>query len=411
MTRSVLAAGAALGLFVSCASSQESHTSEVSELVARGHYSEAVRLAAEQSQKRPKDPAAKENHRLASVAYLLEQGRRATFEDRDEEALAHFDAAHEIAPDLPEVQAWIEKTRDKLTFRWLSIGAERYASEDLPGTQEALEEALKHDPDNAQANFYLGRVLLLINHRTGLGESYYAEGVRALADYWLNQAKSRFGYTNKYLPDSVRASQREQEVDLLLAGQRAALARDLESQGRFAAARNEFRLTLTLDPDNAEALAGFERCGREVQAEEDLEVAGMMVVRGRFDDAQRLLEEAAALSTRQVDKIHRAEVDLLEARLAAIYERARNLESDGLYAEAIAAYSELLAQAEYYSDAIARKSTLEDFLRDAESLYERAAAEQDPERKISLLRQIQTFWPDFKDVRVQLIQLGGADPD
>ena len=59
---------------------------------------------------------------------------------------------------------------------------------------------LVHDPQNPQASFGLGRVLLLINHRTGVGEEYYNQGVRALADYWLNQAKSSFAYTSKYLP-------------------------------------------------------------------------------------------------------------------------------------------------------------------------------------------------------------------
>ena len=271
-------AGIALAAFASCASSEAERRAEVSELVARGYYAEAVRVAAEQSQKRPGDKSAEENYRVASAAYLLEQGRRATFADRDDEALEHFYDALEIAPDLPEVRAWIEKTRNKLTFRWLNIAAERYALEDLPGAQAAYEQVLVHDPQNPQASFGLGRVLLLINHRTGVGEEYYNQGVRALADYWLNQAKSSFAYTSKYLPGLERANQREQEVKLLLAGQRAALARDLEEQGSFAAAKNEYRLTILLDPQHAEAQEGFKRCGLEVEAEEDLEIAGMMVV-------------------------------------------------------------------------------------------------------------------------------------
>ena len=50
----------------------------------------------------------------------------------------------------------------------------------------------------------MAQAVLQINHRKGLGESYYNDGMRALSNLWLQQARSRFAYSDKYEPESRR---------------------------------------------------------------------------------------------------------------------------------------------------------------------------------------------------------------
>jgi hypothetical protein len=69
-------------------------------------------------------------------------------------------------------------------------------------------------------------------------------------------------------------------------------------------------------------------------------------------------------------------------------------------------YGELLEKAQFYKDVIARKDTLEQYMRLAAELYEKAAAETAPEKKLEYLQQIRVFWPEYKDVQVQIGELG-----
>ena len=108
----------ALGLgLCACASEEKGTTAEVRSLVDHGRYDEAVRKAAAEAEAKPGDAAAQTLYKDASVAFLLEKGRRLTFKDADVEALHAFHEARAIEPDSKEVRAWIDKTNTKLARR------------------------------------------------------------------------------------------------------------------------------------------------------------------------------------------------------------------------------------------------------------------------------------------------------
>ncbi len=392
------------------ASSEQESEDDVNWLVAHGRYDEAVELASERSERRPQDQEAKEVHRLASTAWLLERGRRLYFEGRDAEALSVFREAQRIAPPGSPADGWIEVTLDRLARRRFEQGLELHTGEDLDGAIALYEQALSFRPDYAQVREVLARALVQQNHRLGMGAEYYDDGILALDRYFLHEARTMFTYVLKYEPGNERAERRGQDTQVLLASERAALATALEEQANFAAARNEYRLALLLDPDLPEAHSGLERTQREEQAAEKLREAERLLLKQRFDAAEALLEQSRGLTERQGDDFQALSAAIQEGRLVALYQQARTLESDGRYAEAVEAYGRLLDKAPFYRDTIARKDTLESFVREAEEIYARYEAAASDAERLTFLQQIAVFWPEYRDVQLLLAQLGQSAP-
>ena len=79
-----------------------------------------------------------------------------------------------------------------------------------------------------------------------------------------------------------------------------------------------------------------------------------------------------------------------------------SLERDSLYDEAVAKYGEILKQTDYYKDVLARKDTLEQYIKLSADLYAKAEATSDKAEKVKYLEQIQLIWPEYKDVAQKL---------
>lgn len=392
-------------LAAGCASTDRSTSDEVRRLVAHGDYDEAVHRAASAASAAPDDAALAALHREASLAWLIEQGRRSTFADEDETALEWFEKAVALDPESRIARDWRDKTNRKLSKRWLDRALELHAKDDMEAALAAYETALRYEPADPDAMTGRNLSLQVLQHRGGLGKTYFDDGLRALADYWLEQARSRFSYSHKYQPTDPRTKDRRRHVEVLLAAQRVALGEESEKAREFGTARMEYRLALTLEPDNAAAKAGVERCTKEIEVTTLLTRASMDITRGRFDLATQLAEEALAKSEQQKD-VCQGKLDAIrEARLEKEYQAALALERDDRFEEASQAYGEILAKVQYYKDVIARKDTADEYVRLAADLYARATAATDPAAKLALLRQIQVFWPQYKDVETQIAEL------
>jgi tetratricopeptide (TPR) repeat protein len=235
-----------------------------------------------------------------------------------------------------------------------------------------------------------------MNYREGMSKSYFQEGLQALSEYWLEQARSRFSYSDKYEPADPKTEQRKSQVDRLLAQQRVTVAKGIEASGRFGAARNEFRLAAALDPANQEAKEGLDRCRKESKAFELLSQAKMEIVRGRIDKALPLIEEGESLTVAQKELFEGARSSVDQFGNEKIYQTALAHERDLEYEAAVATYGELLAKTEYYKDALARKETLEEYIQLAGELYAQAQAATTDEEKIEDLRKISVFWPSTR---------------
>ncbi|MEY2807512.1 MAG: hypothetical protein RIR65_1929 [Planctomycetota bacterium] len=377
-------------------------------LVAHGRHAEAVRVAAAAVERDPGSPEAIELHKQASVAYLLDLARAQSFRDEDDAALATIEQAARIAPGNEEVRDWREKTNQKLAWTWRGRAFDLHAEDDIDAALEAYEKALKHVPGDPATLEGRNIALALVSHRSGLGRTYFQQGLEALSDLWLDQARSRFSYARKYRPADERATQRETQVKRLIASEKVAAAKAHEGEKRFGVARHEYAAALLQAPDDAEAKVGLERCKVELQVRDLLGRVRMDIVRGRFEQAEANVAKAAAMTTLQADEVEGAGASIREARHEKAYREALALERDWRYPEAVARYEALLAKADYYKDVIARRDTLREYMRLAEELWRRAEAEADPAGKLALYRQIQVFWPEYLDLPARIAALEAA---
>ncbi|MCY2961389.1 MAG: hypothetical protein NTY35_14595 [Planctomycetota bacterium] len=389
-------------LFAGCSSTSVPKERDVRWLVYHGQFDEAVRVAAQDVQERPDDPEAVSLHREASVAWHLERGRRATFEDQDDVANAAFRDALAIDPNAVEAADWLRKTERKVALRELGKALELHANDQIPEAVEHYEKALAADPEVPGAKQGRELAILLLRYRAGLGTRYFKDGLHAYSDYWLEYARSRFSYAEKYQTTDERARDRKDQVQELLAMQRLAAGRTHEEQGRFGAAHGEYRMAVLLDPENEDAKAALGRAKTELKVTEKLKLARIEIVRGRPEKAQKLAEEAIAMTTAQKDLADGVLAELRESRFEAIYRDALALERDWRFEEAAARYDDLLVEAQFYKDSIARRDTLQEYVRRASELYAKADAAGTPEEQLASLRQIELFWPEYRDVPVRI---------
>jgi tetratricopeptide (TPR) repeat protein len=405
LARTALGLLAIAGLLGGCATTEKTARVEVNDLVAHGNYGEAVRVAKAAADKRPDDPAAVELHRQATIAYLINEGRQLTFEDKDVEALDAFEQACTLDPESQEARSWFEKTRQKLAWGWHQLAVELHANDDLAAAAQAYQKALEFSPGDSGALAGLATAVAGLNFRDLRGRGYFNEGLRALSEYWLQEARSRFAYATKYEPGDPHPKERRTQVDELLAQQRVAVARDYESKRRFAAARAEYRSALLADPSNEEAKIGKQRCLDETKAGEFLQKARMAMLKGHFDQAAGLIEKGLAITHEQKDLFEGMQARVQHARLDKLYAEALSLERDSLYEKAVEKYSDILKETDYFKDVLARKDTLEQYIKLAADLYEKAQAATDKNEKVEYLEQIRLIWPEYKDVSEQLRQM------
>lgn len=398
-TSTVLLAGA---LLAACASNSEREEADVRWLVYHQRYDEAVRVAAEASERNPDDAVATQLHREASIAWHLEAGRRATFEDQDEAAVRAFQDALAIDANSVEARDWLRKTQRKVALREMGHALELHANDQIAEAVEHYEKALAADSAVPGAKEGRELAILLLRYRAGLGTRYFKEGLHAYSDYWLEYALSQFSYAQKYQRSDDRAKDRKDEIQELLAVQRLATGRMHEEAGRFGAARGEYRMAVLLDPKNAEAQASLDRSKTELKVTEKLKLARIEIVRGRPEKAQKLAEEALTMTRSQKDLADGVLAELRESRFETIYRDALALERDWRFEESAARFDELLAEAQFWKDAITRRDTLREYVQRANELYAKAGAAATPEEELATLRQIELFWPEYRDVSTRL---------
>jgi tetratricopeptide (TPR) repeat protein len=405
-TRTLLPALLALaGALASCAQTGARPEDTVAWNLQHLQFARALELAQAEAAAHPGDPAAQEQLKRAQVAALMERGRRLTLDDQDVEALKVFEQALELDPGALELGEWIQKTQLKLGDSWLQVALELHARGERPAALDAYEQSLRYHPGYDVALKGMAQAVKEVNHRELLSQSYFAGGVHALSDYWLERASAFFAYSNKYKPAQAHTLERTKQVNLLLAQQRQKIAQAFEEDGLFGAARNEYRMALALAPDDPPSKDALDRCTKEVKAQRLLEDAHYQIMRGNFERAQKLIDDGLALTLVQKDLFEGARAKIDEQRHELVYQSALALEKDQRYAEAIEKYQELLGQAGYFKDTLARVDTLKGYIVLADELYKKAGEAADDKTRLDLLQQILIFWPEYRDAAEQVKEL------
>ncbi len=414
-TASTLLLATLVAACAACAADSHSRNSgsvaDIDKMLTEGSYEAAVRKAAELREERGDDEASVAAHRRATVAYLLDHGRELTFEDKDEEALAVFERALELAPDSVQAPVWIQKTKDKIAEHWVVAGLEFHAQDNLEGAIEAYRKALRFGPGEESAQTGINSALLVSEYRKERGQEYLKKGLSARADYYLELALGELGRSRKYLREDDRIARNRSDVLKLLAEDRVLAGKVLEEEGHWAAARNEYRIALLENPDNKDAAAGFERARDESEVDRLVADARMRLVRGEYERAREDLAEARAKTRFQEQLVEELELEIAAGKHELMYQDALARERDGEYLEAIEAYGRLIDVAQYYKDALSRRKTLEDAVADAQEYYQRATAAQTPQEKLLLFKAINgAIWPGYRDVRERIRALEASLP-
>jgi tetratricopeptide (TPR) repeat protein len=388
----------ALFLGLGCRSQETRGAEKVRSAVVHGQYGSALEEARRLMEASPNDSEAQALYREAEIAVLLDEGRTAVFQGELELGLERFEEADARVPGHPTVQTWLRKTRLQLADHWLDRAAEVSSPEQLSEAEEAYERVLQYDPSNTKGIDGLSRVLLLKNYRAGMSKTYFDDGLSSFRALLLEQARRSFQVSRRYEPNEP-AEHRGHQVEAMIAEERLAQARELERAGSYFAARNEYRLVLLIDPENAAGRDGLDRMDRETRATRTLDEADMALRRGELEQAGEALAEAAVLTEVQKDDVQLLQSGIVEKRLEEQYLAARGLADDYRFPEAVAAFETLIAEAPDYKDAILRKATLEEFIRLAEEFYAKALAASDDTVAEEYLRAIHpVIWPEYKDV-------------
>jgi len=399
-----------LTLWVAGCQVAEIEVVSVSDLIQSGQFEAAVRQASEEYALDPGDPVVQAWRLNASVAWLLDQGRTELLDDQDDTAMQFFQKAVALDSSNQVAVTWLWKVRRKIADRLVSEGEELEASDDLSGAIQRYGLALELVTDDGQALAGLERATLLTAWRIGVAEKYYGAGVRDMRAFQLFEARSNFDYSDKYRPGDERSARRREEVEHFLVQRRLAIAADLERQGLYAAASTEFRMTLLVDPENTIALQGRERTSREIEAQRILSEAEMLALRGNLAAAMERVGEGNAITRKQGDSFAKLARSIEEDGFRRVYQRAKALEQDLLFREAILVYNELLDVAEFFEDAISRRNTLQEFVQEADRTREQALREGTPSAAASALRRIEIVWPEY-DRRDDLVRLSGDAAD
>ncbi len=413
-SRTVWPLAAPLLALASCMAPEAERTPReaVLSLIQHGEFAEAVELASHHTELDPVSKDLEDLHRYASVAYLMEKGRRATFEELDRLAIQRFQEALALDPGHDKAQKWLGKTQKKLATRLTTEGLEFAANEEFQEAWRRYSEALGVLPGFPLATQAMAALDEQLDRRETKAGHYYDQGVAAMVEAEYTIAANRFGYVRKYREEDDRLRRRSQKVDKALSAERASWARKLEEEGLYYAARSEFQAALRDNPDNAEAREGTVRAGREAEVSELLNRGQGALTRGEFQKAENLFEEAQQLTLQQGNEAAEKMEQLEAARRQAQFDVAVNLENDLRFEEAIQAYEALLLQYPKFTEAQQRQAKLRTRVQKALELYGSLGRNKSDEEQLTILMQVEELFPDFRDVpeRIARLEKAGVRP-
>ncbi len=381
----------------------------IGELTRDRNYVEAARMSVDLVEDTPEDSPrfaeALEAQRTVSLASQLDVARTLSLGGQDVEALDLLDDLTELYPDSSQVTAWHERTRRKLASKWFGVAQEALASETFDAARAAYARVLEYDPKHAVAGLSLEDLERLETYRAELADGYYNGGVRGFVEDRLSEARWNFGNNLKYNFENPKAVRRISEVDRARAVARAESARALVEQELYSAAAREYALAAELAPESEEIQRNLTALQAEAKAQTLLGEAEFFVLRGEIDRAEEVLKEGAELTALQSDAFAKAVEGIDDARVEKRYQSALDKEHDFRFPEAIEGYESLLETRDFYKDTRARIDVLEGYVASAEQLYAEAAAASDDAKRLELLQQIDVFWPEYKDVAEQILEL------
>jgi len=292
-------------------------------------------------------------------------------EDKLDEAVVQWNEALKMDPDNAQAKAYLRGAQDRRqalekTRMLVAQGVTAYQGNDLMAALKAWEEALKIDPRNEQAEFYLqaGRKRLQEMENEQEAKQHFVRGATAYQGGDLLEAVMEWNTAIALKPDYAEAKEYAAEASKHLASQplpdfdsaapdaQAVLAPwkagvSAYADGRFLEAGSEFRKALDRRPGHASLTALASKSAERLKERlGDFNLkAGQAFTAGRLEDGIRNLRSALALDPSD-GATRKAMADIkprIEQTAAALYTEAVNMAQSNRLKEAMPLLERVLA--------------------------------------------------------------------
>ncbi len=357
----------------------------------------------------PNDPAIERRFWELRVIYLLAQAREMVFHNRDTEALHILERVLVLDPENPTAYIWIRKAKAKLAIDAIEEGEIRSKRGELSGALRSYNEALTYQPEDPDALRGIEQLDSIWAERRELAHERFMQGIRAMAEQKYKQTKYQMDNALEQDPALEQAKLQRSRAMRRLAEQRFEEAVEMEEASFFAPALSNYIFVKTVIPDWEgidEAIAKLES---EVKAIDLAEQGEMAVLRGEFDKAHQLLEEAFETCTFSKLTIGQKLELVRDRELGYQYMDAKDLELEFHYEEALAAFKAIAESSNGgYEDVLSRINDLEAAIAAAEEGHAaglKAEEAGDLAMALESFEEVLIHYPGYKDLEERIREI------
>lgn len=372
LQKTAVVAGAGLLLFACRASSYESEGDNYMRAARFSHALASYRRAEASGGKGDTQLTAK--LRQAYIASQVDAGSRQLFNGEFEKSYELFRLLASAEPDNDIVIKWLKKSEVNLSRSLTVEGKDKMGVREYESAVKLFERALKYDPSNNDATEALARAKTIIKWRADKGELLWKSGMRAISDGQPAIAAASLSAVADHTASHPEADDYISEVRTLIGDQHFGMATNLEKDGQFFSALRQYNKAKTMRATPAGIDDAIARLKDEVRADQLYYSAKGALARQEFDKANDRLQKALDLTDRPENKL------AIEAKIAEVnesrneyeYKTSVEIEQEGRFADAIAAFTKLDSRVPAFNDTRERIDRLGRQIRDSSKNYEEA---------------------------------------
>lgn len=346
---------------VLCGCRQQNSAIYRSEKYAR--QANAYQAYLEIAEARKKNSGDRELERLywqRRLEFLLDRGRQMVFLEQEVDAIAELEKALALDPQNQMARLWILKAKEKLAKRAVRHGDDQRSQGHLETALLHFREALSYVPEYPPALEGIEKVNKYYADRYDQAADHLTKGSRARGEDLTKQSKYHHGIAHDKDPSLQIAKKRELEAAQRLARDRYERARIMEEQADYGAALMEYEAVIKVVPGIEGLEVRIAAMKREVEARNLRREAGIAMRKDKFDEAEKLLNQAYEKSVAQRADISGLLLDNRRRRHQSLYRKAMDLELEYKFEAALESYRVVdKAWPAGFEDVKARISTLE----------------------------------------------------
>jgi tetratricopeptide (TPR) repeat protein len=341
------------------------------------------------------------------VAYLhrLEQGRQAIYADREQRGIDFLHEALLLRPNDEMALGLITRAKRKMAVRSVTEGQDHLAKSELDRALASFIEALQHVPGYRPAEDGKEQVRAAVTRLHSEAQKQFIEAIRKLPEFRFSEVDWHTAAALTRDPSRDDAHELKEKAKRELAESARLRAEESQEAKVYGAALMEFKTARALWPEMPGIDDSVKQMSREVEAMWKIESAQLAIRANRLEDARRMLEDAFELSTLERTAINELRLDIRRRGARTAYDAARDLELQGLKAEALAAFEALSKD---WPDGLLDEQTRIGALRsdiDSEKAYAQGEEQEkagDLPAALESFKTAQTYYARLRDVGARI---------